>query len=126
MTSGEHLVVLGEQSFNNVSPAAGARRTWPSVSVIGLSVLGMLAAGFAAQSQRVMVSVIAYAVVLLIGSSLVLIQRVSDAMLSRSVMGRQGTQLRSLDKIALGSLIGSCLANGINVAVEVAHRWPIG
>lgn len=93
---------------------------WPVLAVLGLSGLGLLIAIF----QSPLLSVIAYAVLLLVGCGLLFYRRLDAILATRRAGGVGVLTVQPIEKTAIAALAVSCLANGFVVALEVAG-WEV-
>ena len=95
---------------------------WPLYVVIGLSSAAILAVIIL---QSFAAALITYGVLLVAGCGLLFLQRRRVILATRQAGGIGYVALNAWDRIALGILVGACLANGLIIAFEMAS-WDWG
>lgn len=108
------------------SQRAARRWRWPTWVILATSVLGIVAAVGAwntpvAQTQMA-IALIAFALVVLVGTAMLFVQRILDVGVART----SGTPLISsfdiFDKLAFSILLIASVANGVVIALQVARQ----
>ncbi len=108
------------------SKKAGRRRRWPAWVMVAVSVLGIVVAVVAWNTQvsqtRMIVAICGFVLVIVVGTAMLFVQRVLDVGVARL----SGTPLVSsfdiFDKLAFTILLIASVANGVVIALQVARQ----
>lgn len=93
---------------------------WPVYAVLAISGAGLVAAVF----NSLLLSTIAYAVLLVAGCGLLFYRRTEAINTTRRAGGIGTISLQRVEKAAIAALSLACLANGIVIALEIAS-WEV-
>lgn len=100
------------------TPLAGANT--PIFAVIGISAIALLVA----LAWHPLASTIAYCCVLFLGSGLIFWNRNNTIKATRQAGADTIFGVSTVEKIAIGTQIAACLANGIVIALELS-TWKV-
>ena len=108
------------------SKRAGRRRRWPALVMVAVSLLGIVVAVIAWNTQvsqtRMIIAIGGFALVIIGGTAMLFLQRVLDVGMARL----SGTPLISsfdiFDKFAFAILLVASVANGVVIALQVARQ----
>lgn len=103
------------QRSSLVTVASTALR-WPAFAVYTLSAAGLVVAAF----NNALLSTVTWLVLLFAGCGLLFYRRYDAIKATRSAGGVGAVTIQTTEKIAVGILTLSCLANGVVIALEVA------
>ena len=108
------------------SKKTGRRRRWPAWVLVAASILGIVVAIVAWNTQvsrtRMIISICGFVVVIVVGTAVLFVQRVLDVGVARLSGTPLVSSFDSFDKLAFTTLLIASVANGVVIALQVARQ----